>query len=103
MDLHAELRALLESPRGAQAQQVRSLQAQAAKRAHPEEWNTQFGSESLFQAWTSSPLMQALYAKNSAVIRPILDRNPGWRVIELGGGDGRIWDCLLYTSDAADE
>lgn len=94
MDLHAELRALLESPRGAQAQQVRSLQAQAAKRAHPEEWNTQFGSESLFQAWTSSPLMQALYAKNSAVIRPILDRNPGWRVIELGGGDGRIWDLL---------
>lgn len=94
MDLHVELRALLATPRGAQAQRVQSLQAHAAERAHPEEWNTQFGPKSLFQAWTSSPLMQALYSQNSSVIRPLLDAKPGWRVIELGGGDGRIWDLL---------
>lgn len=94
MDLHAELRALLSAPRGLQAEWAESLQAQAAKRAHPEEWNTRFGPNSLFQAWTSSPLMQSLYAKNAAIIRPALDRRAGWRVIELGGGDGRIWDLL---------
>lgn len=94
MALHGALRELLALPRGEQAAQVLALQAQAAERAHPEEWNTRFGPESLFQAWTTSPLMQALYAKNRAVIRPLLDRRPGWRVIELGGGDGRIWELL---------
>ena len=94
MDLHAELRALLLAPRGAQAERVQQLQERAAKRPHPEEWNSRFGDKSLFQAWTSSPLMQSLYAKNTQVIRPVLDRTPNWRVVELGGGDGRIWDLL---------
>ena len=98
MDLHAELRALLAAPRGLQAERVQGLQARAAARAHPEEWNTRFGPESLFQAWTSSPLMQALYARNTQVIRPILDSRSDWRVIELGGGDGRIWE-LLHPDD----
>jgi hypothetical protein len=94
VDFHADLRALLLAPRGTQAEHVQLLQKRAAKRSHPEEWNTQFGPKSLFQAWTSSPLMQALYGKNTAVIRPLLDRTTNWRVVELGGGDGRIWELL---------
>lgn len=60
--------------------------------AIPEAWNAQFGPGSLFDAWTATSLLRGLYASNAQLIQKELKRaGSGLRVIEIGGGDGRLW------------
>lgn len=74
---------------------------EALPEEHPKEaWNARFGPGSLFDAWTRSDLVAGLYAANAASLREHLDRvGPGWRIIEVGGGDGRLWRSVLTEAD----
>lgn len=89
----ADLREIVAMPRGRQPEALDRLR-RALPPAESEAWNTRFGPGSLFEAWTASSLMRGLYAANAATLRPLLDARPSWRVIEVGGGDGRLWRLL---------
>jgi ubiquinone/menaquinone biosynthesis C-methylase UbiE len=102
-----ELEQILQRPRGEQVDAVARLRERLPPPVSPELWNTTFGEQSLFGAWTSSSLMRPLYAANAAVLRPLL--RPGMTVVEVGGGDGRLWKALpefegtLHVVDPAPE
>ncbi len=82
------VRALVALPRAHQPEACRALAERLP--AADEAWNTAFGSESLFDCWTSTALAQGVYRANRAQ----LQLEPGWRALEIGGGDGRLWRGL---------
>ncbi len=98
MALEDAVRRLLELPRGEQPAEVERI-----RRAHPapsaEAWNTRFGPGSLYEAWTRTTVMEGLYHANAAWLRDLLDDRPGWRVLEVGGGDGTLWARTLRPDD----
>ncbi|MDP6775723.1 MAG: class I SAM-dependent methyltransferase [Candidatus Latescibacteria bacterium] len=57
----------------------------------PEDWNTAFGRESLYDAWSQTPPMLSLYAANHGVLRPFLDSRRDCHIVEIGGGNGALW------------
>jgi SAM-dependent methyltransferase len=81
----------LTQPRNRQPEAVKELSARI-EIGSPEEWNSKFGPESLFDAWTGNHLVQGIYQANAKTLQSHL--RPGWRVIEIGGGDGRLWSML---------
>lgn len=93
--LAAALAEVLALPRGAQPAALRALRRGLSAPVEPEAWNSRFGPGSLFHAWTRSSLVRGLYAANAALLRPWLAARPGFRVIEVGGGDGRLWAQAL--------
>jgi hypothetical protein len=99
--LRAGLPPLLTLPRAEQPAAVRALLATLPKPAG-EAWNSTFGPGSLFEAFTRSSIAQGVYAANRAVLRPLLDARPGFRVIEVGGGSGALWAGLLRPDDAGE-
>lgn len=84
--------ALLRLPRSAQPSAAADLCERIDLGLAEEEWNSRFGEDSLFAAWTGSELLRGLYTGNAMVLRAHL--RPGWRVVEVGGGDGRLWGHL---------
>lgn len=88
--LREGLRALLDLPRTEQPQAIRVLCAQLSAARPEEDWNTAFGAASLFEAWTHCELTGGLYAANRQALREHLPEE-GWTVLEIGGGDGRLW------------
>lgn len=88
---------LLALPRGKQPEAVERLLA----RTPPvdEAWNTRFGPDSLFDAWTSTTVVQCLYDANVEVLRGPLDARPDWCAVEVGVGDGSLWRRLLREDD----
>jgi len=98
-DLAAALAALLALPRADQPAAVRVLHARLP---HPaaEPWNTAFGPDSLYQAFTETTIARGLHAANRAALRPLLDaRGAGFCVVEVGGGAGTLWEGLLRQDD----
>lgn len=98
------LRALLaDAPGWHLADRVDALRARLAAlddgTPSPEAWNAAFGPGTLFDAWTRNPLAEALFDANRATLRPWIDGRPDWVVIEVGGGDGRLWTGLLTPED----
>ncbi len=85
------LAALLRLPRTLQPGATAALCAELEARRPAEDWNTAFGADSLFDAWTSCELTRGLYEANRSVLREHLAPRQAWRVLELGGGDGRLW------------
>ena len=83
---------LLALPRAQQHAASLKLAAEVDLGQPPEAWNTTFGTGSLFEAWTGSSLMSAVYETTAATLLPKLA--PGWRGLEIGAGDGRFWRCL---------
>lgn len=69
--------------------------------SEPEAWNAQFGSGTLFDAWTRSSVVQGVYEHNRALLARVVG-TPGFRIIEVGGGDGRLWRDWL-PADAIGE
>lgn len=59
-----------------------------------EAWNVAFGPRSLFDAWTRTSIVQALHQRNAATLRRHLAGRDGWRVLEIGAGDGRLWQGI---------
>ena len=89
--LSAALEAALALPRQAQPQALRQVSERIEVGAL-EEWNSRFGADSLFDAWTSNHLLHGLYAANAACLRQFLSSD--WTALEVGGGDGRLWSHL---------
>ncbi len=92
--LATSLPAILTLPRSEQSAALRALRCALPPTATPEAWNSRFGPTSLFAAWTASSLMRGLHRSNAELLRPLLAR-PGFRVIEIGGGDGALWRDAL--------
>jgi hypothetical protein len=86
------LREILALPRGRQLDALLQLRASVDVPAD-EAWNTQFGPSSLFETWTRTTVMEGLYAANREVLAHVVAR-PGFRVVEIGGGNGRLWELL---------
>jgi hypothetical protein len=64
-------------------------------RAYAEAWNTAFGPDSLYDAWTQLPFVQSIYRHNRVPIARTLAGRTAWSVVEIGGGNGALWDGLL--------
>lgn len=92
-----DLRAILTRPRHLQLTALNALRETLPALALDEAWNTRFGEGSLFDAWTRSSVVQGLYAANRARISAHLGGRAPVRIIEAGGGDGRLWMNLLPT------
>ena len=56
-----------------------------------EQWNTTFGKDSLYQAWTFIEPMIQLYNANREVIRDFIKNLKEWTIVEIGGGNGTLW------------
>ena len=82
-------------PRSRQPGALAALRAALPAPPAAEAWNTAFGPDSLFDAWTRSSVAQSLYRANRAVLAPRLAGREGWRILEVGGGDGRLWRGLF--------
>lgn len=65
------------------------------ERSDYEQWNSAFGSESLYDAWAQLPFMQRLYESNRSIIRQALEARPRWHVVEIGGGNGAVWEKMF--------
>jgi hypothetical protein len=90
------LEGILAQPRGAQRGAIDALRrALPEGDPQPEAWNTAFGSASLYAAWASTPMMRGLYEANRALLAPWLSGRLGWTALEIGGGDGSLWQGLL--------
>ena len=91
------LASLLLLPRAQQLEACRQLQNTSAL-SDSEAWNTDFGSESLYEAWTRLPFMQALYRHNREVLHAHMEQRQGWHFVEIGGGNGALWRDLFSPS-----
>lgn len=81
-------------PRGEQFAALSELRA----RLQPgvtEAWNITFGPDSLYNAWTRLPFVDAIYDHNRSVITETLHERNDWHVVEIGGGNGALWHGLL--------
>lgn len=98
MDIEALNQALTEVGGLTRAEQPAGLDAlQATFPAPPqrEEWNTTFGTGSLYDAWSRTSLATAIYAANRAILRDHLRGRADFVVVEIGGGNGHLWEGLL--------
>jgi hypothetical protein len=86
-------------PRARQFAALQELRA-TYEPADYEQWNTAFGTESLYDAWTQLPFMQQLYESNRAVIGQTLQGRSGWHVVEIGGGNGALWEGVFDAQQA---
>ena len=90
--LATALEAALALPRQAQPDALRQLSAQIEV-GELEEWNSRFGTDTLFDAWTGNHLLRRLYQTNAQSLQRVLASD--WTAIEVGGGDGRLWRHLV--------
>lgn len=90
----AELNALLLLPRAQQPAAVLDLRERIP--AQPtEQWNSAFGENSLFSAFTQTSVAAGVYRANRAALAPVFQRAEAFRIVEIGGGDGRLWQGLV--------
>jgi len=90
--------ALLRLPHEEQVTAARALIAALPHSEPPEAWNSRFGPGSLFEAWTATRIARSVYAALSAELRPIVAK-PGFRILDVGGGDGSVWRSVLDGSE----
>jgi len=101
---HAGMRPGLERalarPRAEQKAALDELRSGLPPIDHDEEWNTAFGASSLYDAFTRLEMTRDLHAANRALIRAHLDGIEGdFVAIEIGGGNGCLWQGLLGPED----
>ncbi len=90
----SDLDELILLPRAAQYDALQRLRASHTD-FNREEWNTAFGESSLYEAWTQLPFMQSLYGHNRDVIHGALGDRQDWHIVEIGGGNGVLWDGVF--------
>lgn len=90
----ATLDTLTVLPRGEQHAALTELRARL-RRTVTEAWNTTFGPDSLYNAWTQLPFVDAIYDHNRSVITETLHGRTDWHVVEIGGGNGALWQGAL--------
>ncbi len=92
------LQHLLVLPRAHQFEALRQLRV-GKELQYVEQWNSAFGMESVYEAWTQLPLMQQVYVSNRAILRPLLEQRPNWHLIEIGGGNGALWQGFFHAEE----
>ncbi len=98
MWLH-ELQMLLTLPRAQQFEALKRLREVAGQNSAGEEWNSVFGTQSVYEAWTQLPLMQHVYTANRAILRPLLEQRSPWHIVEIGGGNGALWQGFFSAQE----
>ena len=93
-----QLRQILVLPRIQQFEALKRLR-EVKEQEQVEEWNSAFGAESVYDAWTQLPFMQQLYTANRAILRPLLNERPHWHLVEVGGGNGALWRNFFSEQD----
>eukprot|EP01045_Picozoa_sp_COSAG04_P003602 COSAG04_NODE_147_length_22902_cov_55.666184_24_plen_278_part_00 len=99
--------ALLALPQRQQLAAARSLHERLtaeAKAPDGEEWNSAFGPDSLYAAVAETTLFSAVHSATARHLRALLDdrlipalvaEGREWVIVEIGGGNGRLWaECL---------
>jgi len=84
---------LLVRPPGEQVDAARAWLADVAE-PMPEAWNSRFGPGSLFDAWTRTTIARRARQGLAEVVGPVVAR-PGFRVMEVGAGNGELWAEVL--------
>jgi methyltransferase family protein len=95
-DWATHLNALCALPRAQQHAALAELRAHVEGPAG-EAWNTTFGPDSLYDAWTRIGFVDEIYVRNRAVVADTLQGRTHWHVVEVGGGNGVLWHGLLDT------
>ncbi len=85
---------IISLPQGHQRDAVRKLRSTFPKN-HTEQWNTEFDSGSLYEAWTNILPMQNIYGLNRKVIRDFTKEINSFTITEIGGGNGALWRNFL--------
>ena len=67
-----------------------------------EQWNTEFGTGSLFSAWTATPMVQGLYEANRSVLAEHLEGREHVQLVEVGAGNGELWKDPRFATLQAD-
>ena len=96
--LSGQLAAILALPRALQPAAAATLGTSLP--AAQEAWNSSFADGTLFEAFSGSSVARGVYAANREVLRPLL--GDGFRVVEIGGGNGRLWRGLLADGARGD-
>jgi len=99
LDFTASFRKVLNLPKNEQLAAINKLLTKVELPESEEEWNSYFGPNSLFEAWSRCSVMQSLYTSNAIILRSWLRNRPGWRVVEIGGGNGKLWSYILEPED----
>ena len=94
-----QLQQFLTLPRAQQFEALKRLRAGAEQNSTGEEWNSVFGSQSVYEAWTQLPLMQHVYGANRAILRPLLEKRSPWHLVEIGGGNGALWQGFFHAQE----
>jgi len=81
---------IISLPQGHQRDAVRKLRA-TFPQTIGEEWNTEFGKDSLYEAWSQILPMRNIYGLNKKVIREYLSKLDNFTIVEIGGGNGALW------------
>ncbi len=98
-DLGLKLEEVLALPRAEQFEALSQLR-KTLPQQDGEDWNTEFGAASLYDAWSQFSVMTDLYGANAGSIRRHLDDlTRPWRIIEIGGGNGGLWRHALHEAD----
>lgn len=95
-DWTGHLNDLCARPRGTQHTALTELRAHLGSPVD-EAWNTTFGPDSLYEAWTQIDFVNQIYQHNRAVVADALQGRTNWHVVEVGGGNGVLWHGLLDT------
>ena len=93
MAIEHDLAQLLALPREQQLPAALALLARPTE-PMPEAWNRRFGPDTLFAAWCRTSVCRAAHQAVRADLIGVLAR-PGFRVVDVGGGDGSLWRGLL--------
>ncbi len=94
-----QLQQFLTLPRSHQFEALQRLREVAGQNSVGEEWNSVFGVQSVYEAWTQLPLMQHVYVANRAILRPLLEQHSLWHLIEIGGGNGALWQGFFHAQE----
>ncbi len=94
-----QLQQFLTLPRAHQFEALRRLREVAGRDSAGEEWNSVFGTQSVYEAWTQLPLMQHVYNANRAILRPLLEQRSPWHLVEIGGGNGALWQDFFHVQE----
>ena len=89
----------LTLPCAQQFEALRRLREVAGQNSSPAEWNSVFGTQSVYEAGTQLPLMQHIYGANRAILRPLLEQRSPWHLVEIGGGNGALWQGFFHAQE----
>ena len=93
MPIEDLIRELLDLPKEQQVERALALHRSLPNELD-EVWNTTFGPGSLFDAWTRTTICGQVHQALAEELKSTVAR-PGFRIVEVGGGDGKMWSRVF--------